>query len=156
MSRRSVLRQNQFAPVDLVLLRLVAQVQYAQMKYQESAHSLVDLVNELNAKEGNETLANTFFMLGKVQLKLKEKNQSFISFKKCLSINSSHYGANIHLGDMMLDFGKQKHAAVFYKNALKANPGSASATFGLMTSVGASSHLKTQCESDPDNFTFST
>lgn len=56
----------------------------------------------------------------------------------------------------MRDSGKQMHAAVFYTNALIANPASAAATFGLMASVGAPSHLNPQLENGPANFAVST
>ena len=79
-----------------------------------------------------------------------------VSFKKCLTEDPNHYGANIYLGDLMLESGKNLHAAVFYHHTIKVNPASASAMFGLMKAVRVSDAIEANLSGDPDNFTLCT
>ena len=59
--------------------------------------------------------------------KLKDFKQSMLSFKKCLTIDQSHFGACIHLANLLANLGEGQRAAKYFKHAIKIDPESVNA-----------------------------
>ena len=53
------------------------------------------------------------------------------SYKRCLTIETNHFGACIHLANLLANLGEGQRAAKYFKHAIKIDPTSLNAHFGL-------------------------
>lgn len=63
--------------------------------------------------------------------KQKDVKSAIMSFKKCLTIDTNHFGACIHLANLLANMGEGQRAAKYFKHAIKIDPESVNAHFGL-------------------------
>lgn len=88
---------------------------------------------------------SAFFYLGVLLDKSKEYDRAIQNLKQCLIIDQENFGACIHLATLLANTGENKKAAKYFKHALKLNPNSIPANFGMgkilhaITAVGGSS-----------------
>ncbi len=75
--------------------------------------------------------ANCFYYLGICFEKLKDVKQGILAFKKCLTIDNNHFGGCIHLANLLANMGEGQRAAKYFKHAIKIDPESVNAHFGL-------------------------
>jgi len=61
----------------------------------------------------------TWFMLGKGQSKLKNKNKAVTAFKKSIALKSDNYNSNFALGQVYLGQTKYKSATSAFDKAIK-------------------------------------
>jgi tetratricopeptide (TPR) repeat protein len=54
-----------------------------------------------------------------------------LSFKKCLTLDQNHFGATIHLANLLANLGEGQRAAKYFRHALKIDKDSINAHFGL-------------------------
>jgi tetratricopeptide (TPR) repeat protein len=57
------------------------------------------------------------------------------NFKKALTIENCHFGSCIHLANLLANLGEGQRAAKYFKHALKIDPESINAYFGLGKAV---------------------
>jgi tetratricopeptide (TPR) repeat protein len=84
--------------------------------------------------EGNKDIppkANTFFLIGDCYEKLKDIKKSVLNFKKCLTLDNRHFNSCIHLANLLANVGEGQRAAKYFKHAIKIDPESVNAHFGL-------------------------
>jgi len=62
---------------------------------------------------------------------MKEYKKCVLSYKKCLTLESEHFGACIHLANLLANIGEGQRAAKYFKHAIKINPNSVNANFGM-------------------------
>ena len=82
------------------------------------------------------------------------------SFRKSLAIDVDHFGASLHLANVMLRIGQGQSAAKYFLNAIRLRPESANAHFGLVLAVHLSAkdsqaahrHFTETLKHDPLNF----
>ena len=53
------------------------------------------------------------------------------NFKKCLTLDNNHFGACIHLANLLANLGEGQRAAKYFKHAIKIDAESINAHFGL-------------------------
>lgn len=75
--------------------------------------------------------ANSFYYIGMCNEKMKDFKKSMQNFKKCLTIENNHFGACIHLANLLANLGEGQRAAKYFKHAIKIDPESINAHFGL-------------------------
>lgn len=63
--------------------------------------------------------------------KTKDLKQAMASYKRCLQVEANHFGACIHLANLLANLGEGQRAAKYFKHALKIDPESLNAHFGL-------------------------
>ena len=103
---------------------------------------------------------SAFFYYGVFLQHNKEFDEAIRNLKQCLAIDTENFGACIHLASLLANTGESKKAAKYYKHALKLDPNSIEANFGMgkilhaITSIGGSSipYFKKVLESDPNYF----
>jgi predicted TPR repeat methyltransferase len=61
---------------------------------------------KLLASSGKPPRAQVFFYLGSVHEKSKEYKKAVLNYKKCLTIDSKHFGACIHLANLLANVGE--------------------------------------------------
>ena len=80
---------------------------------------------------------------------------------QCLKKDANHYGASIHIANLLVELGAGEKAAKFYENAIRLNKHRAAPHFGLMIATfrhsdgkndAAVRHLKKMCMADAMNF----
>ena len=54
-----------------------------------------------------------------------------LSFKKCLTLDPDHFGACIHLANLLANLGEGQRAAKYFKHAIKIDSENINAHFGL-------------------------
>jgi tetratricopeptide (TPR) repeat protein len=86
---------------------------------------------QVGEDEKNPPKANSFFYLGTCHEKMKDFKQSMLCQKKCLTLDNNHFGACIHLANLLANLGEGQRAAKYFKHALKIDPDSVNAHFGL-------------------------
>jgi tetratricopeptide (TPR) repeat protein len=69
------------------------------------------------------------------QEKLKDYKQSLLSFKKCLTLDTSHFGACIHVANLLANLGEGQRAAKYFKHAIEIDPDNLNAHFGLAKAI---------------------
>jgi tetratricopeptide (TPR) repeat protein len=79
----------------------------------------------------NPPKANAFFYLGQCFEKLKEYKKCIMNFKKCLTLDNKNFAACIHLANLLANIGEGQRAAKYFKHAIKIDPDSLNAHFGL-------------------------
>ena len=79
--------------------------------------------------------ANSFYYLGMCQEKEKDFKKGMQNFKKALTIDNNHFGSCIHLANLLANLGEGLRAAKYFKHALKIDPDSINAHFGLGKAV---------------------
>ena len=62
--------------------------------------------------------------------KNKDFKKSMQNFKKCLTLDSNHFGSCIHLANLLANMGEGQRAAKYFKHAIKIYPESINAYFG--------------------------
>jgi tetratricopeptide (TPR) repeat protein len=50
--------------------------------------------------------ANCFYYLGLCHEKLKDFKQGILNFKKCLTLDTDHFGSCIHLANLLANIGE--------------------------------------------------
>lgn len=81
--------------------------------------------------ETSQPKGTTFFYMGQCQEGLKDFKAAMIDFKKCLTLDNNHFGSCIHLANLLANLGEGQRAAKYFKHALKVDPDSVNAHFGL-------------------------
>jgi tetratricopeptide (TPR) repeat protein len=79
--------------------------------------------------------ANSFFYLGMALERVKDFKKGMQNFKKALTIDNNHFGSCIHLANLLANLGEGQRAAKYFKHALKIDPDSVNAHFGLGKAV---------------------
>ncbi len=74
---------------------------------------------------------SAFFYLGVLLDKCKEFDRAISMLKQCLAIDTENFGACIHLATLLANTGENKKAAKYFKHALRLNPKSVPANFGM-------------------------
>jgi hypothetical protein len=76
-----------------------------------------------------------------------------------LKKDANHYGASVHIANLLVELGAGEKAAKFYENAIRLNKHRAAPHFGLMIAVhrysktdAAERHLKKVSMAEPQNF----
>ena len=75
--------------------------------------------------------SNAFYHAGMAHEKLKDFKRSMQNFKKCLTLDQNHFGACIHLANLLANLGEGQRAAKYFKHAIKIDEDSINAHFGL-------------------------
>ena len=75
--------------------------------------------------------SNSFYYIGMCNEKMKDFKKSIQNFKKCLTIDNNHFGACIHLANLLANLGEGQRAAKYFKHAIKIDVDSINAYFGL-------------------------
>ena len=75
--------------------------------------------------------ANTFYYLGMCYERNKDFKKCMQNYKKCLTIDNNHFGGCIHLANLLANLGEGQRAAKYFKHAIKIDPDSLNAHFGL-------------------------
>lgn len=63
--------------------------------------------------------------------KQKDTNKAISLLKKCLLIDQEHFPSCIHLATFLANQGENQKASKYFKHALKLDPNSVPANFGL-------------------------
>ena len=63
--------------------------------------------------------------------KTKDFKKSMQNYKKCLTLDSNHFGGCIYLANLLANLGEGQRAAKYFKHAIKIDPDSLNAHFGL-------------------------
>jgi tetratricopeptide (TPR) repeat protein len=70
-------------------------------------------------------------LLGNALEKVKEYKKCVLNYKKCLTLDTKHFGACIHLANLLANIGEGQRAAKYFKHAIKIDPKSVNALFGM-------------------------
>lgn len=92
--------------------------------------------------------------------KMKDFKKSMQNFKKCLTVDNNHFGACIHLANLLANLGEGQRAAKYFKHALKIDEDSINAHFGLGKALQQYSedkdapipHFEEVLKREPDHF----
>jgi Tfp pilus assembly protein PilF len=57
--------------------------------------------------------------LGAAHERGKEFKKAVLNFKKCLTLDSKHFDACIHLANLLANVGEGQRAAKYFKHAIK-------------------------------------
>lgn len=103
---------------------------------------------------------SAFFYLGVLQDRQKQYDEAVKNLKQCLVLDQENFGACIHLATLLANTGENKKACKYFKHALKLNPKSIPANFGMgkilhaITSSGGQSipYFKKVLELDPNYY----
>ncbi|TNV86060.1 hypothetical protein FGO68_gene7424 [Halteria grandinella] len=63
--------------------------------------------------------ANVFFHLGGVYERAKDFKKAVLNYKKCLTLDTKHFGACLHLANLLANVGEGQRAAKYFKHAIK-------------------------------------
>ena len=63
--------------------------------------------------------------------KTKDFKKSMQNYKKTLTLDNNHFGGCIHLANLLANLGEGQRAAKYFKHAIKIDPESLNAHFGL-------------------------
>lgn len=74
---------------------------------------------------------NIYFNMGVLYEKKKMAKEAVQSYKQCLSIDQTHFGAAIHLAASLANLGEYPKAKKYFKHCIKLNQHSIPAHFGL-------------------------
>jgi len=119
-------------PTNSEALFLKGKILHKLEKYEEAIPYLEEAINmEESEDEENLSKANSFFYLGMCHEKMKDFKQSMMCQKRCLTLDNNHFGACIHLANLLANLGEGERAAKYFKHALKIDPDSVNAHFGL-------------------------
>lgn len=69
--------------------------------------------------EGEPPKANLFFQLGAVHERAKDFKKAVLNFKKCLTLDTKHFPACLHLANLLANVGEGQRAAKYFKHAIK-------------------------------------
>lgn len=58
-----------------------------------------------------------------------------MNYKKCLTLDSNHFGSCIHLANLLANIGEGQRAAKYFKHAIRIDPNSINAHFGMGKSL---------------------
>lgn len=106
----------------------------AQAQSSRGKGSTTDKSTENYSASGNNHItlkASAFFYLGNSYEKLKEYKKCVLNYKKCLTLDNKHFGACIHLANLLANLGEGQRAAKYFKHAIRIDPESINAHFGL-------------------------
>lgn len=60
-----------------------------------------------------------FFHIACCQERLKDFKKAVLNYKKCLTLDAKHFGASLHLANLLANVGEGQRAAKYFKHALK-------------------------------------
>ncbi len=60
-----------------------------------------------------------FFHIGQVYERTKDFKKAVLNYKKCLTLDGKHFGACIHLANLLANVGEGQRAAKYFKHAIK-------------------------------------
>ena len=60
-----------------------------------------------------------FFNIGCLHEKAKDFKKAVLNYKKCLTLDPKHFGACIHLANLLANVGEGQRAAKYFKHAIK-------------------------------------
>lgn len=79
--------------------------------------------------------SSTFFYLGQAYEQKKEYKKCLSNYKMCLQFDQDHFGACIHLANLLANLAEGQRAVKYFKHALKIDPDSINANFGIAKSL---------------------
>lgn len=111
-----------------------------------------------NSKERPKS--STFFYLGQAYEMTKDFKKCLLNYKKCLQIDQNHFGACIHLANLLANLTEGQRAVKYFKHALRIDRNSVNANFGMAKALQQYSedkdapipHFMLVIQKDPDNF----
>lgn len=77
------------------------------------------------------TSVNAYFFIGVFYEKQKDYKKSIQMFKHCLSLDSSHFSATLHLATLLANCGESEKAIKYFNHALQLDKNNINAHFGL-------------------------
>jgi tetratricopeptide (TPR) repeat protein len=91
---------------------------------------------------------------------VKDFKKCLQNYKKCLQIDQNHFGACIHLANLLANLTEGQRAVKYFKHALFIDANSVNANFGMAKALQQYSedkdapipHFMLVIEKDPDNF----
>ena len=75
--------------------------------------------------------SSTFFYLGQAYELQKEYKKCLQNYKKCLQLDQNHFGACIHLANLLANLAEGQRAVKYFRHALRVDPNSVNANFGM-------------------------
>lgn len=60
-----------------------------------------------------------FFHIASCHERLKDYKKAVLNYKKCLTLDPRHFGASLHLANLLANVGEGQRAAKYFKHALK-------------------------------------
>ncbi|CDW79621.1 tpr domain containing protein [Stylonychia lemnae] len=101
-----------------------------------------------------------FFYLASSLEKAKEFKKCILNYKKCLTLDNKHFGASIQLANLLANLGEGQRAAKYFKHAIKIEPESINARFGLAKTLQQFSenkdapieHYELVIQKDPNHY----
>lgn len=81
-----------------------------------------------SVSNGNPPKAGVFFHLGSSFERAKEFKKAVLNYKKCLTLDNKHFGACIHLANLLANVGEGQRAAKYFKHAIKVAQDQVSST----------------------------
>ena len=106
-------------PTNIRFQFINARLQYLIHRYTKAYQILKPLLKLL---KDNKTRANCLFFIAKCELKMGKELHCIDNFKKVLELDVNHYGASIHLGNILVSKGKGQSAAEYFANAVRIDP----------------------------------
>ena len=125
-------RATKLEPDNAEALLLIGKVYHKQSEWEKAIKAL-DKAIKIQAEDPNQgpPKANSFYYIGMCNEKMKEFKKSMQNFKKCLTIDNNHFGACIHLANLLANLGEGQRAAKYFIHAIKIDSESINAYFGL-------------------------
>ena len=102
-----------------------------KLKRAEEAIQVVEKSLELQIQQKERPKSSTFFYLGQAFEMVKNYKKCLLNYKKCLQIDRDHFGACIHLANLLANLTEGQRAAKYFRHALKIDPNSLNANFGM-------------------------
>jgi len=104
--------------------------------------------------------SSTFFYLGQAYELQKEYKKCLQNYKKCLQLDQNHFGACIHLANLLANLAEGQRAVKYFKHALRIDPNSVNANFGMAKALQQYSedkdapipHFLLAIEKDPEHY----
>jgi tetratricopeptide (TPR) repeat protein len=78
---------------------------------------------KLSTESGEPPRASLFFLLGGLYERAKDIKKAILNYKKCLTLETGHFGACLHLANLLANVGEGQRAAKYFKHAIKVANG---------------------------------
>lgn len=107
-------------PKDCEVQLLIAKALDRKGMFHESVEAFNQAIKlQSEQANGQPPKANVFFQLGGVYERAKEFKKAVLNYKKCLTLDTKHFGACIHLANLLANVGEGQRAAKYFKHAIK-------------------------------------
>ena len=105
---------------DPEMYLLLGKIMDRKSQWQEAIDAVGASINcQSEISKGQPPKANMFFVIGGVQEKAKDYKKAILNYKKCLTLDNQHFGACIHLANLLANVGEGQRAAKYFKHAIK-------------------------------------